>query len=352
MAQKAGSVEIAALDDRERWDAFVGAHPTPSYSHLFAWRRVAENAYGRTCVYLASTRQSRLTGVLPLVWMPGRLAGNRLVSMPYLDLGGPLATDAESAEALSRAAVEQAKRLSGGLVELRESALEETHPSSAAHEQMRFRFLLPLPRDEDELWSKIGPKVRNQARKAEKSGLRTERAEPGRLRDFYGVFARNMRDLGSPVHAARFFVEIFEQLGDAARLYLTSGANGDCVAGAIAIACGRELVVPWASSLRSERPRCPNHSLYWRILREAIAEGHQSFDFGRSSLDSGTYRFKKQWGAEARPLAWRLLDGDGERPADSALSGGRNSGLVSVWRRLPLPVANLLGPRIRGRLPH
>jgi FemAB-related protein (PEP-CTERM system-associated) len=350
MAASTDSISVVKLDDSDRWDDFVVGRAEANYCHLYGWRRVAELAYRRSCHYLAAMRDDRVTGVLPLVWMPGRLAGRRLVSMPYLDLGGALAADAASRAALESAALERAVSLGASLVELREQGAQE--PPRTAPEGGRVRFVLGLPESEEELWSKLGPKVRNQARKAEKSGLSTTRVESARVGEFYAVFARNMRDLGSPVHDRRFFEAVFESLGDAARLFLTTDASGRCVGGAVGIAFRRELSVPWASSLRSERRHCPNHSLYWQILRDAIAAGAERFDFGRSSVGSGTYRFKKQWGAAPLPLAWRLVDDGGERSAGDALSSSGNSRLVSLWKRLPLGIANRLGPRIRGRLPH
>ncbi len=277
--------------------------------------------------------------------MPGPLAHNRLVSLPYLDLGGELASDPEAAAALRAATLELARRTAVSGVELRGGA---EHGAATR----RHRFLLPLPPNREELSRAVGPKVRNQIRKAERSGLDTRAAESAELPFFYRVFARNMRDLGSPVHSIRFFFEILDRFAERACLYLTLDANRRPVAGALALRWEGTLTVPWASSLRSARPSCPNHSLYWRILRDAQEAGLERFDFGRSSLGSGTYHFKKQWGGEIVPLVWTVLDRRGEPCPEDHLSPDRHRLLAALWRRLPLAVANRLGPPIRGRLPH
>lgn len=337
-------VELSVCDDSTAWDQFVLGHAEGSYCHLYAWREVVEGAYGRETTFLAATRDERLVGVLPLVLMPGRAAG-RLVSMPYVDLGGPLAREDSIRQALVGAALSTATELGANAVETRESG----KPGTAAPGG-RYRFLLELPGDAEELWGTISGKVRNQIRKSRKSELATERKSPKGLDDFYGVFGRNMRDLGSPVHSRRFLAEVLDRFGEAARLYLTRDSEGRSVAGAIGIACGRTLAVPWASALRSARASCPNHSLYWRILEDAIGDGFERFDFGRSTVDTGTYHFKKQWGAAPVPLAWRISDSEGDKLIERSDPSAATRLVVGLWKRLPVGLANRIGPRIRGRL--
>ncbi len=341
------SIELAPPGSAAPWNDFVGRHPRGTYCHLFEWREVAEASYGRSCNYLVARRAGEVAGVLPLVWMPGRLAGRRLVSMPYLDLGGPLAEDEAVEGALLHAALNLAEGLGARSIELRESA----NPGDDAQTAGRYRFVLELPSDPKELWKALGPKVRNQVRKAEKSGVETSRVAPERLPEFYSVFSRNMRDLGSPVHSQRFLGEIFDRFAERAHLYLTSDADGHVVAGAIGISFAGGLSVPWASALRSARRLCPNHSLYWTILAAAVRDGVSSFDFGRSSTGSGTYRFKKQWGARPVRLAWRELDRSGSHPEAAGPASSTRRVVAGAWKRLPLGLANRLGPLIRGHLP-
>ena len=164
------------------------------------------------------------------------------------------------------------------------------------------------------------------------------------------LFCRNMRDLGSPVHGLRLFEAVFATFGDRARLYLTSGRDDQHVGGGVAIEFGSSITVPWASSLRMARTTCPNHSLYWKILSDAIHDGKATFDFGRSRVGAGTYSFKKQWGAEPRALMWSSFDARGEPEEEHDYNPDRHDRVVRAWRRLPLAVTKWIGPLIRRRL--
>ncbi len=339
------SIAEAPPEFGDVWNDFVFGRKESTYAHRFEWRAVAEEAYGRTCHFLSATRDGRIAGLLPLVWMPGPLGGRRLVSLPYLDLGGPLAVDATVETELLGAAFEIGERLGSKGLELRKSAADSTLESG------RYRFLLDLPGRSDELWSTIGPKVRNQVRKSQKSGLETTSEGSAALHDFYDVFRENMRELGSPVHSVRFLASVLEQFGDDARLYMTRDEEGAAVAGGIAIRHLGTLTVPWASARRSERPKCPNHSLYWTVLTDAIEEGLERFDFGRSSAGTGTFRFKKQWGATPVPLAWEHVERGGAQIEQHSPPGRARSLVIAAWRRLPQAVADRLGPRLRGHLP-
>lgn len=341
-------VSSASELDRAAWNELVGRSPGASFCHLFDWLTVLRRAYGMTCRYLYASKGDRWLGVLPLVHMKSPFTGNRLVSLPFLDQGGILVHSEEAGTALREAAFGLAAEVGAAGVDFRgKQGLEEREST----EPRRFRFVLPLGESEEHLWENIGPKVRNQIRKAEKSGLETHEVKnEDRLQMFYSIFARNMRDLGSPVHSLDFFGEILAVLGRAASVYIVSRDGGAAVAGAISIRFGDCVSVPWASSLRSARPDCPNHALYWRILRDALAGGAREFDFGRSSTGSGTFHFKKQWRARPEALEWQSYSAKGTPEQEPILSPTRHKILVNVWRRLPVSLANRLGPPIRRQL--
>jgi FemAB-related protein (PEP-CTERM system-associated) len=340
-------VDQATPSDEARWDSFVAGQPAASYCHAFGWSNVVQRAYHKDVFFLHATAGQDWFGVLPLVHLKGPLAGNRLVSLPYLDQGGVLTSSGEAATALEQAAFDLAREIGA-------TGLDFRGPSRATplapEESRRFRFLLELEDSEEELWQAIGPKVRNQIRKSESSGLVSQKVASDRLDDFYSIFARNMRDLGSPTHSRRFFSEILFEFESAANLYLTLDARESPVAGGVSIAFGDTVTVPWASSLRSARPACPNHSLYWRILRDARQNGAARFDFGRSSVGTGTFHFKKQWRARPEPLRWEFYAADGSEETETYLDPRKHTHLATAWRRLPLSLANLIGPLVRRQL--
>ncbi len=335
------STENAAIE----WNRFVVAQPDAHYCHLFEWSRVFERAYGTRAFRLVSRGSEGIEGVLALSLIRGPARSRRLVSLPYLDRGGPLGSGPQAHEDV----IEQGKGLATALrvpgVELRDWKAGEGETLETA----RHRYVLTLSQEPEQLWKELNGKVRNQIRKAEKGGLSTRRSDVAGLQEFFSVFASNMRDLGSPTHSALFFEEILRSVPGAS-LYLSRDGSGDTVAGAIAIRFRDSVCVPWASSLRSARSLCPNHSLYWQVLSDAVDEGAVSFDFGRSWKDSGPARFKLQWGAEPQPLFWTELRGEEPARFVGTEPPAAQSRAAALWQRLPLPIATALGSRIRPYL--
>jgi len=346
-------MRIAEIADPGReWDDFVEAEPAGKLGHASAWARVMREAYGLRPVYLeARNEQGAIAGVLPLVRFRGLNAGLEFVSMPFLDSGGILTRDPATGRALLDAALEVVREQGASALELREIAVDGGMGGVEGAEQTRVDLVLALESDEDTQWQALRAKVRNQTRKAENEGLSIAPRDHARLlADFYGPFCRNMRDLGSPVHSERFFAAAADAFGDRLRL-IVSQLDGKPVGGLVAIDFAGAVTVPWASTLREERHRCPNNQIYWEALRWAIERGAREFDFGRSPIGGGTYRFKRGWGAEERPLAWQRLSPAGDRLApkaagDSALL----QRLSAIWSRLPVPLTTRLGPQLRRRI--
>jgi FemAB-related protein (PEP-CTERM system-associated) len=191
--------------------------------------------------------------------------------------------------------------------------------------------------------------VRNQVRKALKSGLEVSWSGPEGLDDFYDVFAENMRDLGSPVHSRKFFTAILREHADTARLiHVTDG--GRTVGSGVCLAFKDTVMIPWASSRREYLSKCPNNLLYWEAIRWGSAEGFRRFDFGRSSRGSGTYHFKRQWGATEQPLRWEIWRRNGDRAALVQASDTRYAVAARAWKHLPVSITRLCGPMLRRQI--
>ncbi len=332
--------------DQDDWSALVERTDHANVAHAPEWFTAIQRAYGHSPVYLQADKTSGHRAVLPAFLLRSRLFGSVVASMPFLDGGGPCSTAPDLDHVIVRSLIAEAGRLGAGSVELR-STVKLDLPVPV--QKGKFNLVRPLPKTADQLWRQLDAKVRNQVRKAERSGLSVEFGHREVLDDFYDVFAVNMRDLGSPVHGRQFFASILDAFGPRVRIALVRRDRA-VIGGLVAIAFGDTLVVPWASSLRRYFALCPNVLLYWETLSLACRDGLTRFDFGRSSRDSGTYRFKRQWGAEEIPLySYQIpLRSGGER----SLSSGDSRGalLVAAWSRLPVGVTRLLGPRIRRYL--
>lgn len=337
-----GSVAAACKSEGEavsgEWDDYVARSPEATVSHLYGWRRVVSEAYGHETFYLTVRRRGKVSGILPLVQVKSRLFGNVLSSMPFQDYGGIVADDMESAGALLDQALQLKKRCGAHSLELRQRTAVLAEQGKSWKDKAT--LILDISAGPERLWKSFSPKVRNQVRKAQKSGLHVQTGGSELLEEFYRPFAVNMRDLGSPVHHLKFFREIFAAFGERARVMLVREGK-DAIGGLIALFFRDTAVVPWASCYRRYFPKCPNNLLYWEAIQHACNRECRCFDFGRSSTDSGTYRFKLQWGAAPHQLQWRIFsDGD---PGES-----RTLRLASaVWKQIPLSLANYLGPRIR-----
>ncbi|MCC5827870.1 MAG: FemAB family PEP-CTERM system-associated protein [Phycisphaeraceae bacterium] len=299
-----------------------------------------------------------LAGYLPLMLVRSALFGRFLVSLPYLNRGSSIAMTQEAAQGLISEAAALAGRLKVRYLELRRHQDRIEHPALGAARDDKHLMILDLPDSEEALWEGLSAKVRNQIRKGERSGLQVDwgagRTGLKLLEEFYRVFAINMRDLGTPVYTSRLFARILERFGDQAELCVVR-LDGRAVAGAMLIhdRLGNMVPstqVPSASSLREFNASNANMWMYHRLLIRAIERGSRQFDFGRSSEGSGTYRFKKQWGAHPQPTVWQyhILKGEiGSMRPDHPSNQRR----IRIWRKLPLWLTLLAGPPIVRGIP-
>ena len=265
--------------------------------------RIGSNCDGQTA--------DTLLGVLPLVEIRSLLFGRSLTSLPFVNFGGVLADSDEVARALLVRASDLARERKCKHVELRHIARRfDDLPCKQHKVTMRLRLESAAAPDakagkgeDSPLWSKIDRKARNQVRKAQKSNLTVVRGGVELVDEFYAVFARNMRDLGTPVYAKRLFADVLTTFPGRAHLIVVRLAEKPVAAGLTYRTRGM-VEIPWASSIRDYNALCPNHLLYWHALETAAAEGAEVFDFGRSTPGEGTFKFKEQWGAEPVPLHW------------------------------------------------
>ena len=340
-------VAAASGDDSGAWDDFVRSRQDATGYQLWNWRSVFERAFGHSCHYLIARRGRSVTGVLPLVEMRSRLFGCALSSLPYVNYAGILAEGPDAARALARHATDLARSrgLSYVLMRHRHRMLPEL--PARTH---KVTMLLALKASARAMWDSLDRKVRNHIRKAEKSHLSVESGGAGLLNDFYAVFSRNMRDLGTPVYGRPLFEAILSQFPGDARLHVVRlGVRP--VAAALSYAYGNSVEIPSASSLREYRHLCPNHLLYWRVIEQTVAAGHRVFDFGRSTRHDGAYRFKEQWGASPEQLWWEYsFPGPHELPSNDR-QGPAFRPLIEAWKRLPLRLATSVGPRIARSIP-
>jgi FemAB-related protein (PEP-CTERM system-associated) len=332
---------------REACDTYVARHRDASAYHFTEWLAVIHRAFGHETRYLVAESAGAITGVLPLVFFSSRIFGRFTVSIPFFNYGGVLADSDAAARALLERALEDTRRARGTHLELRHRG-EQMFPELAARRH-KVAMELTLEPTAELQWQALDRKLRNQIRKAEKSGLTTQDGGFELVEAFYAVFAHNMRDLGTPVYGVRFFEEVLTTF-PSARVFLIRCA-GRPVAASIVHGHGATIETPWASSLREYNPFCANVLLYWRMLQFAIERGFHTFDFGRSTPGDGPFHFKRQWGAQPRQLVWEYWTADGHSLPDLNPANAKYRLAIKAWQRLPLSVATALGPPIVRNIP-
>jgi FemAB-related protein (PEP-CTERM system-associated) len=329
------------------WDRFVLRHEQATGYHLSAWMRVIEHAFGHETTRFAALDGSEIVGVLPVVFFRSRLFGRFAVSMPFLNYGGVASSSPAGAAALLAAAVDATRRRRGDYLALRHTRRQFPDLPARTH---KVAMTLALRGSTDEQWLALDKKVRNQIRKAEKSGIGMTEGGLELLEPFYEVFARNMRDLGTPVYPIGLFRDVLRQLPGSTRVFC-AWRGEQPVAGSLVFWHGGRIEVPWASSIREFNAFCPNVLLYWSMLRFAIERGFPGFDFGRSTPDEGTFHFKRQWGAEPSPLVWEHWTADGKALPDLSPANPRFQRAIATWQRLPVALTRLIGPPIVRNIP-
>jgi FemAB-related protein (PEP-CTERM system-associated) len=348
------TVKVRLLDERSyqtrlpMWAEFARA---AGYSHLSydpAWLSVLEQALGHVPYVLEAEENGEIRGILPLALVQSSLFGKFLVSMPYLNYGGVIGQDLEAAYHLVDRAIELAERLDTRTLELRQE-YELGHPGFISWRGKKVYMRLALPDTIAKLWKQLNAKVRNQIRKGEKAELKVVWGGEPLLDEFYDVFSHNMRDLGTPVYSRNLFRAALRQFPDRVEICVVRLGKKPVAAGLLTHGWG-VTEIPSASSLRRYNSTCANMLLYWNVLVRAMERGQTCFDFGRSSPDSPTYKFKAQWGAQLHPSVWHYHMRTGDI-SDMRPENPRIRRLINIWKRLPVTLTRVIGPPIVRGIP-
>lgn len=325
-----------------------GAGPAP-LSRDPQWLAVLRDGLRHEVYALEALDGGRTSGFLPLAYVQSLLFGRFLVSLPYLNSNGALADDPATRRALVDRAVALADELRVRYLELRhEEAVE--HPALTGKMTGKVHMRLALPSFPGPLWEGLSGKVRNQVRKGERCGLTVVRGGKACLPDFYEVFSRNMRDLGTPVYGLGLFRAVLRHFPEEAELFVVR-AGRTPVAAALLLHGPGVTEVPSASSVREYNPTCANMLLYWKLLERAIEREQAVFDFGRSTEGGNTYRFKKQWGARPAPAVWQYYPREGGGAGSVRPDNPSYQRLIRIWQRLPVRLTRWIGPAIVRGIP-
>lgn len=328
------------------WDAFVDRCSGASFYHLYRWREFFSVTQGKETHYLAAYQGKKVVGVLPLVRQKSFLFGDYLVSLPYVNYGGVLADNIEIEVDLITELERLAKAIGVSHAELRGTA-----PVGALRVKTnKVAMCLNLPATSDELSKRLGAKLRSQIKRPLRESPTILTGGLELVDKFYEVFSRNMRDLGTPVYSKQMFVQIINQFPDDTDIVIVE-LNDKPTAVGFLLHNSNTTEVPWASSDRRYNRVGVNMLLYWEMLKLSIERGTSVFDFGRSSKDGGTYRFKKQWGAEPVQLHWSYWLADSDELPEINPENSRYSLAIRLWQKMPVRLTQMIGPALARNLP-
>jgi FemAB-related protein (PEP-CTERM system-associated) len=325
--------------DNASWDAFVMAHPKATFFHRAGWQRVLRQAFGHATHYLHAETSGRITGVLPLAHVKSLLFGSSLTSLPFAVYGGVVADDEGSARLLIDEAQRLARQLGVAHLELRN--LERTQPAWP-EQDLYVTFRKPIAPDEEANLLAIPRKQRAMVRKGIKNGL-TSTLDDGVDR-FFALYADNVHRHGTPAMPRRYFEALRREFGADCEVLTVAGPDGQPLSSVLSFYFRDEVLPYYAGDAQAARELAANDFKYWELMRLACARGLKTFDYGRSKQGTGSFAFKKNWGFEPTPLHYEYCLYKRDAVPQNNPSNAKYRFLIETWRRMPLAIANWLGP--------
>jgi FemAB-related protein (PEP-CTERM system-associated) len=333
----------------EAWDSYVRRHACGSLFHLSAWQRLIHSSFGHEPAHLLAEDPERkaVVGLLPLFLVRSRLFGRMLISTPQAAYGGILADSEEVYRALLAHARQTAHDLTVRFLELRNFRNDLPDPSLPGKD-LYVTFRQELHPDHEKNFLSIPRKTRAEAREGIRNGLEFKVDEMG-IDDFFRVYARSVRDLGTPVFSKKLFAGGKKEFGENCRIFSVHW-KGKPVSAVWTLFYKDEVLPYYGGSVRAYNPLAVNNFMYWMLIKYGCEHGYRIYDFGRSKKGTGSFDFKKRWGMEMSDLPYRYaLIRDKTLPDTSPLNPKFSLG-VRLWRHLPLFVTNNLGPIISKHL--
>jgi len=344
VTQPAVDVKFLSNDRAQDWDKFVMGFKEATFFHLSGWRRILEDVFGYRCLYLFCENSGEIQGVLPLVHFHNFIAGNTLVSTPFLVYGGAVGTDSSVVQALVEKACEMAEEVAVDYLELR-----NLEPLAGEWEtkDLYVTFRKEISSCSETNLAQIPRKQRAVVRKGIKAELDTNwQADVER---FYRVFSESYRNLGTPIFHRKLFHKIMDEFGDYCQI-TTIGKNGRDLSSVLSFVFRNEVIPYYGGGVDEARRWHANDYMYWAVMQRAATSGISVFDYGRSKVGTGSFRFKKHWGFTPLPLNYQYKLIRSRELPDISPNNPKFSLPIAIWKKLPLSVTKSIGPFIAKRV--
>jgi FemAB-related protein (PEP-CTERM system-associated) len=324
-----------------RWEAFVANTPAATFFHRAGWLKIMQEVFCHPVFFLYAERAGTIEGILPLAQVNSRLFGNSLIAMPFAVYGGVVAENAEAAAALEAEAETIARTLDVDHLEYRN--VEARH-ADWPRQDLYVTFRKEILPDEEANMLAIPRKQRAMVRKSIKNGLRSE-IDPDASR-FFALYADNVRRHGTPALPRKYFDSLLRAFGKDCEVLTVVDDAGTPVSSVLSFYFRDEVLPYYAGDAVRARELAANDFKYWELMRRSCARGLKVFDYGRSKVGAGSYSFKKNWGFEPTPLNYEYRLYKRDAIPQNNPNNPKYKLMIATWRRLPLWVANRLGPLI------
>ncbi len=335
-------MDIKTLDDSDaiRWDTYVNQHNNATFFHKSGWQEVIKETYGHSTHYLFAEDNGQIVGILPLGHIKSFLFGNALISTPFSVYGGIVSDNEAAHNELALAASELAKDLKVDYLEYRN--IEKTYKSYQEN-SLYVTFRKKISTDHQENLLAIPRKQRAVIRKGIQSGL-TSSVDPG-IKRFYNIYSESVRNLGTPVFGIKLFDVLQNVFGDACEILCVED-NGRVVSSVMSFYFRDEILPYYGGGTAKARNIYANDFMYWEVMKRGVEKGCSIFDFGRSKKGTGSYRFKTHWGFVPSQLHYQYELVNSLKPPNLNPLNPKYSYFISLWKKLPLPISNLIGPHL------
>lgn len=350
LSNRKPATAVATLRDHREaeWDRYVRNAEGGTFFHQLGWRWLVERVFGHRAHYLTALREGRIVGALPLFELKSALFGHSLVSIPFAIGGGIVADDREAARALVSEAKALARELAVDYLELRSE--KPCEDPELLTKDLYVTFRADLEMGEEALLQRMERKRRQMFNYVAKAPFEHRVAGIEELPLFYRMFCESMRHHGTPVYPKLFLREILDRFPADTHLFLVYH-EGRPVAATLNLLRGDVVMPFYAGADRHEKPRGVDEYLYISIMRWARENGFKTFDFGRSKRGTGACKFKQKWGMDEVPLAYQYYLVKSRELPNVSPANPKYKMAIKIWRKLPLPVTRLIGPRIVKRVP-
>ncbi len=343
---RVAEADLSDPGELRRIEAFVAEHPESTPFHRPTWLLATARGTGNRALGLVAERGGELRAWLPLLEVHSPLFGRVLSSSGFGVGGGLLADDAKAAKPIFAAVEELAQRRSCPAIELRGGLLPARRPGWSIKQDSHCGFVVPLALDDETQLTAIPRKQRAEVRKGLANELEVTVGTSARDRAaHYAVYSTSVRNLGTPVFPKRLFGEVLDAFGIDADI-LTVWSDCAPVASVLSLYHGGAVMPYWGGGTTAARKLRANDRMYFELMLHARRRGCTAFDFGRSKTHSGAYDFKRNWGFEAEPLSYAQWTAPGSAARDADPTSAKHAARIALWKRLPLRLANLIGPQI------